>query len=43
MDIKQEIADMKGIPVQDELNKLLREDIYTVTFLKFLVRFRLIL
>lgn len=34
MDIKQEIADMKGIPVQDELNKLLREDIYTVTFLK---------
>ena len=34
MDIKQEIAEMKGIPVQEELNKLLREDIYTVTFLK---------
>jgi len=28
------VADLKGIPVQDELIKLLREDIYTVTFLK---------
>jgi len=34
MDIKQEIAEMKGIPVQEELSKMLREDIYTVTFLK---------
>ena len=34
MDIQKEIAELKGIPVQEELNKLLREDIYTVTFLK---------
>ena len=34
MDIKEEIADMKGIPTQDTLLKTLQEKTAVVTFLK---------
>jgi|TARA_B100002019_G_scaffold293501_1_gene321589 diphthamide biosynthesis methyltransferase len=34
MDIKQEIANMKGIPTQKELNENLQKGTYVVTFLK---------
>jgi len=34
MDIKQEIANMKGIPTQEELNAQLRKELLEVTFLK---------
>ena len=34
MDIKETIAEMKGIPTQDDLIKALQMQIATVTFLK---------
>jgi hypothetical protein len=33
-DVKETIAILKGIPSEAELNKILREEILTVTFLK---------
>ena len=32
--LQETIADMKGIPTRDELMKMLKEDHYTVSFLK---------
>ena len=34
MDIKKEIADMKGIPTVEVLNEQLRKEVLQVTFLK---------